>query len=194
MASSAKNTSSAMSAVNSSQGIPPLPPPPSGSQRNAEKKPTPIFSKPPTSSSSYTPTTSDLFTLILQMKGHIQQQDKTNERILREIGDIKKQKRSVEDHSPLMPRSLNFDTLVITSQHSAAPAVQYVGGPRGMHYGSSVMTQASGSYFQPAESLPQHMGSFASPGGYFGTQQIQGSLQVQGSSQIQGFWPVQGSS
>ncbi|MFS7926281.1 hypothetical protein Hanom_Chr04g00295231 [Helianthus anomalus] len=104
-----------MSAVNSSQGIPPLPPPPSGSQKNAEKKPTPIFSKTPTSSTSYTPTTSDLFTLILQMSEHIQQHDKTNERILREIRDIKKQKRLTEDHSPLMPRSLNFDTPVITS-------------------------------------------------------------------------------
>ena len=124
MASQGKTTSSAVSAVNSSQGVPPLPPPPSGSQKNAEKKPTPIFSKPPTSSASYTLTTSDLFTLILQMKDHIQQQDKTNERILREIGDIKKQKRSAEDHSSLMPRSLNFDTPVITSQHSAAPDVQ----------------------------------------------------------------------
>ena len=170
MASSSKNTSTAMSAVNSSQGIPPLPPPPSGSQKNAEKKPTPIFSKPPTSSASYTPTTSDLFTLILQMKEHIQQQDKTNERILREIGDIKKQKRSAEDHSPLMPRSLNFDTPIITSQPSVVPDVQYVGGPRGVHYGSSAITQASGSYFQPVGSHPQHIGSFASSGGYSGAQ------------------------
>ena len=82
MASSLKNTSTTMSAVNSSNGIPPLPPPPAGSQKNAEKKPTPIFSKPLTSSAPYTPTTSDMFTLILQMKEHIQQQDKTNDRIL----------------------------------------------------------------------------------------------------------------
>ncbi|MFS7926278.1 hypothetical protein Hanom_Chr04g00295201 [Helianthus anomalus] len=73
-----------------------------------------------------------------------------------------------------MPQSLNFDTPVITSQHSAALDVQYVGGPRGMHYGSSAMTQASGSYFQPAGSLPKHMGSFASSWGYLGDQQIQG--------------------
>ncbi|MFS7947437.1 hypothetical protein Hanom_Chr06g00548271 [Helianthus anomalus] len=147
MASSSKNTSTTMSVVNSSQGIPPLPPPPSGPQKNAEKKPTPIFTKPPTSSASYTPTTSDLFTLILQMKEHIQQQDKTNERILREIGDIKKQKRSAEDHSPLMPRSLNFDTPIITSHPSVIPDVQYVRGPKGVHYESSAMTQASGLYF-----------------------------------------------
>ena len=60
-----------------------------------------------------------MFTLILQMKDHIQQQDKTNERILKEIEDVKKQKKTAEDHSPLVPRSLNFDTPVVTSQPSA---------------------------------------------------------------------------
>ncbi|KAJ0588958.1 putative retrotransposon gag domain-containing protein [Helianthus annuus] len=194
MASSSKHTSTAMSAVNPSQGIPPLPPPPAGPQKNAEKKPTPIFSKPPTSSASYTPTTSDLFTLILQMKDHIQQQDKTNERILKEIGDIKKQKSSAEDHSPLVPRSLNFDTPVITSQPSVIPDVQYVGGPKGVHYGSTTMTQASGSHFQPAGSHPQHAGSFTSSGGYPGAQQIQGFWPFQGSSQVQGSSFVPGSS
>ncbi|KAJ0681778.1 hypothetical protein HanPI659440_Chr16g0639901 [Helianthus annuus] len=194
MASSLKNTSTAMSAVNSSQGIPPLPPPRAGSQKNAEKKPTPIFSKPPTSSASYTPTTSDMFTLILQMKDHIQQQDKTNERILKEIGDLKKQKKAAEDHSPLVPRSLNFDTPVITSQPSVVPDVQYVGGPKGVHYGSAIVAQASGSYFQPAGSYPQHMGSFMNSGGYSGAQQNQGSSFVPGSSQVQGSSFVPGSS
>ncbi|KAF5756720.1 hypothetical protein HanXRQr2_Chr17g0818101 [Helianthus annuus] len=115
MASSAKSTSSSMSAITSSQGVPPLPPPPFGSQKNAEnaaKRQSPIFAKPPSSSISSNPTNNDLFTLILQMRDHIQEQDKTNERILRETGDIKKQKKSVEDHSPLIPRSLNFDTPV----------------------------------------------------------------------------------
>ncbi|KAJ0640403.1 hypothetical protein HanOQP8_Chr16g0611011 [Helianthus annuus] len=135
------------------------------------------------------------------MRDHIQEQDKTNERILKEIGDIKKQKRSVEDHSPLMPRSLNFDTPVITSQHSAAPDVQYLGGLARMRSGSSAMTQALGSYFQPSGSSVQHQGSFfqhqgsfTSSGGYMGTQPAQGSSQFQGSSQVQGFSQVQGSS
>ncbi|KAF5789478.1 putative retrotransposon gag domain-containing protein [Helianthus annuus] len=194
MASSLKNTSTAMSAVNSSQGIPPLPPPPAGSQKNAEKKPTPIFSKPLTSSASSTPTTNDMFTLILQMRDHIQQYDKTNDRILKEIGDLKKQKKATEDHSPLVPRSLNFDTPVITSQPSMIPDVQYVGGPKGVHYGSAIVTQASGSYFQPAGSYPQHMGSFMNSGAYSGAQQIQGSSFVPGSSQVQGSSFVPGSS
>ncbi|KAJ0570566.1 hypothetical protein HanHA300_Chr05g0179491 [Helianthus annuus] len=152
MASSLKNTSTAMSAVNSSQGTPPLPPPPAGSQKNAEKRPTPIFSKPSSSSAltSSAPSTSDIFTLILQMRDRMQQQDETNDRILKEIGDLKRQKKTAEDHSPLMPKSLNFDTPMITSQPSEIPDIQHVGGSRGVHFGSSTVTQASGSYFQPA--------------------------------------------
>ncbi|MFS7995937.1 hypothetical protein Hanom_Chr12g01124021 [Helianthus anomalus] len=57
------------------------------------------------------------------MKVYMQHQDKTNERILREIDDIKKLKRSAEDHSPLIPISLNFDTPAITAQQSAAPDI-----------------------------------------------------------------------
>ncbi|KAF5759410.1 hypothetical protein HanXRQr2_Chr16g0740931 [Helianthus annuus] len=100
-----------------------------------------------------------------------------------------------------MPRSLNFDTPVITSQHSAAPDVQYLGGLARMRSGSSAMTQALGSYFQPSGSSVQHQGSFfqhqgsfTSSGGYMGTQPAQGSSQFQGSSQVQGFSQVQGSS
>ncbi|MFS7927076.1 hypothetical protein Hanom_Chr04g00304671 [Helianthus anomalus] len=119
---------------------------------------------------------------------------KTNEKIFKEIGDIKKQKRSAEDQSPLVPRSLNFDTPVITSQPSVVPDVQYVGGPKGVHYGSTIVTQASGSYFQPAGSYPRHMGSFISSGGYSGAQQVQGSSFVPGSSQVQGSSFVPGSS
>ena len=133
MASSLKNTSTAMSAVNSSNGIPPLPPPPAGSQKNAEKRPTPIFSKPSSSAlTSSAPSTSDIFTLILQMRDRMQQQDETNDRILKEIGDLKRQKKTAEDHSPLMPKSLNFDTPMITSQPSEAPDIQHMGGLRGV--------------------------------------------------------------
>ena len=129
MASSLKNTSTAMSAVTSAQTT--LPPPPAGSQRNAEKRPTPSFSKPPSSSAmnSSIPSTSDVFTLILQMKDRMQRQDETNDRILREIGDLKRQKKAAEDHSPLMPKSLSFDTPMITSQPSGIPDVQIMGLP-----------------------------------------------------------------
>ncbi|KAF5764494.1 putative retrotransposon gag domain, aspartic peptidase domain superfamily [Helianthus annuus] len=189
MASSLKNTSTAMSAVNSSTGIPPLPPPPAGSQKNAEKRPTTISPKPSSSAlTSSVPSTSDIFTLILQMRDRMQQQDETNDRILREIGDLKRQKKTAEDHSPLMPKSLNFDTPIITSQPSEVPDIQYMGGSRGVHCGPATMTQASGSYFQPAGSYTQHMGSFMSLGSSFvpGSSQVQGSSFVPGSSQVQG--------
>ncbi|KAJ0480897.1 putative retrotransposon gag domain-containing protein [Helianthus annuus] len=193
MASSLKNTSTAMSAVTSSQNT--LPPPPAGSQKNAEKRPTPTNSKPPSSSAmnSYTPSTSDVFTLILQMKDRMQRQDETNERILREIGDLKRQKKAAEDHSPLMPKSLSFDTPMITSQPSGVPDVQIMGESRGLHLGSTAMTQASGSHFKPAGSYPQHMGSFMNSGAYPGAQQFQGSYFVPGS-QGQGSSFVLGSS
>ncbi|KAM0063925.1 hypothetical protein Hdeb2414_s0003g00096611 [Helianthus debilis subsp. tardiflorus] len=200
MASSLKNTSTAMSAVTSSQTT--LPPPPAGSQKNAEKRPTPTFSKPSSSSAmnSSIPSTSDVFALILQMKDRMQRQDETNERILRQIGDLKKQRRTAEDHSPLMPKSLSFDTPMITSQSSGAPDVQIMGESKGLHLGSAAMTQASGSHFQPAGSYLQHMGSFMNSGTYPGAHQFQGSYFVPGSSQVQGssFAPgssqVQGSS
>ncbi|KAF5777072.1 hypothetical protein HanXRQr2_Chr12g0531361 [Helianthus annuus] len=196
MASSLKNTSTAMSAVNSSNGIPPLPPPPAGSQKNAEKRPTPISSKPSSSSlTSSIPSTSDIFTLILQMRDRMQQQDETNDRILKEIGDLKRQKKTAEDHSPLMPKSLNFDTPMITSQPSEVPDIQHMCGSRGVHFGPAVVTQASGSYFQPAGSYTQHMGSFMNSGSSFvpGLSQVQGSSLVPGSSQIQGSLQMPGS-
>ena len=110
-------------------------------------------------------------------------------------GSFAKLIKSAEDHSPLMSRSLNFDTPVITSQHFAAPDVQYQGASIGMRSGSSVMSQARGSSFQPSGSSFQHQGFFTSLGGCMGTQPIQGSSsQVQGSSQVKGSSQVQGSS
>ncbi|KAJ0847567.1 putative retrotransposon gag domain, aspartic peptidase domain superfamily [Helianthus annuus] len=149
MASSLKNTSTAMSAVTSSQTT--LPPPSAGSQKNTEKRSTPTFSKPLSSSAmnSSIPSTSDVFALILQMKDRMQRQDETNDRILREIGDLKRQKKAAEDHSPLMPKSLSFDTPMITSQPSGIPDVQIIGELRGSHLKSAAMTQTSGSHFQP---------------------------------------------
>ncbi|KAJ0861981.1 putative retrotransposon gag domain-containing protein [Helianthus annuus] len=200
MASSLKNTSTAMSAVTSSQIT--LPPPPAGSQKNTEKRSTPTFSKPLSSSAmnSSIPSTSDVFALILQMKDRMQRQDETNERILREIGDLKRQKKAAEDHSPLMPKSLSFDTPMITSQPSGIPDVQITGESRGSHLNSAAMTQTSGSHFQPVGSYPQYMGSFRNSGAYPETQQfpgsyfIPGSFQGQGSSFVPGSSQVQGSS
>ncbi|KAM0048725.1 hypothetical protein Hdeb2414_s0008g00277751 [Helianthus debilis subsp. tardiflorus] len=194
MASSLKNTSTAMSAVTSSQNT--LTPPPARSQKNAEKRPTSTFSKPPSSSAmnSSIPSTSDVFALILQMKDRMQRQDETNDRILSEIGDLKRQKKAAEDHSPLMPKSLSFDTPMITSQPSRILDVQIIVKSRGLHLGSTATTQASGSHFQPTGSYPQYMGSLMNSGAYPGAQQFQGSYFVPGSSQVQGSSFVPGSS
>ncbi|MFS7985155.1 hypothetical protein Hanom_Chr11g00995221 [Helianthus anomalus] len=159
MASQGKTTSSSMSAITSSQGIPPLPHVPFASQKNANnatKKTTPVFTKAPTVVSSSTPTNSDLYSLIFQMKGYMQQQDETNGQILREIDENKKLKKSVEDHSPMMPRLLDFTTPPTTIQHSKSSGVQHQGGSSSVQYGSSAMTQAQGPYFQPQGSSFQH--------------------------------------
>ncbi|KAJ0726241.1 hypothetical protein HanPI659440_Chr12g0468061 [Helianthus annuus] len=114
MASHAKTTSSSMPAITSSQSIPPLPPVPSGSQKNAEnvaKKPTPVFSKPTTVVSS-SPTNNDLYSLILQMGDYMQQQNRTNDRILRESDEIKK----IEEVSG---GSLSIGVEITEFQHSS---------------------------------------------------------------------------
>ncbi|KAJ0437628.1 hypothetical protein HanHA300_Chr16g0604361 [Helianthus annuus] len=123
----------------------------------------------------------------------MQRQDETNDRILREIGDLKRQKKAAEDHSPLMPKSLSFDTPMITSQPSGIPDVQIIGESRGSHLNSAAMTQTSGSHFQPVGSYPQYMGSFMNSGAYPGAQQFQGSYFVPGSFQGQGSSFVPGS-
>ncbi|KAJ0480769.1 hypothetical protein HanIR_Chr13g0635381 [Helianthus annuus] len=96
-------------------------------------------------------------------------------------GSFAKLIKLAEDHYPLMSRSLNFDTPVITSQHFAAPDVQYQGASTGMRFGSSVMSQARGSSFQPSGSSFQHQGFFTSLGGCMGTQPIQGSSSQAGA-------------
>ncbi|KAJ0942255.1 putative retrotransposon gag domain-containing protein [Helianthus annuus] len=95
-----------------------------------------------------------------------------------------------------MPKSLNFDTPMITSQPSGVPNIQHIDGLRGVHFGPAAVTQASGSYFQPAGSYTQHMGSFMNSGSSFvpGSSQVQGSSFVPGSSQVQGSSFVPGSS
>ncbi|MFS7985038.1 hypothetical protein Hanom_Chr11g00993611 [Helianthus anomalus] len=110
MASQGKPTSSAMLPVTSSQisaSLPHIPPPYQKDPDNTQKKTSLVFQglKVSTSSSS-TSTNSDISILFSKIKSYMEQ-DKTNQRILREIDDIKKQKRPAEDHSPLVPRILD---------------------------------------------------------------------------------------
>ncbi|MFS7912034.1 hypothetical protein Hanom_Chr02g00125081 [Helianthus anomalus] len=120
--------------------------------RKRRRRKPPFFSKTTTVVSS-TPANNDLCSLILQMRGYMQQKDETNGKILCEIDEIKKLKKSTEDHFALMPRSLDFATPPRTIQHSKGSGVQYHGGLSSMKYGSSAMTQAQGSYFQPSNPL-----------------------------------------
>ncbi|MFS7934448.1 hypothetical protein Hanom_Chr05g00391681 [Helianthus anomalus] len=119
MASQGKATSSAMPTVTSSQttmSLHPIPPPLYTNVENYEKT---VFQGSKTSTtSSCTNTNSDIFVLFSQIKSYMEQQYKTNQRILRGIDDIKKQKRPAEDQSPLVPRVLEFVTPATTTQQS----------------------------------------------------------------------------
>ncbi|MFS7897346.1 hypothetical protein Hanom_Chr08g00721531 [Helianthus anomalus] len=114
MASHGKSTLSDMPAVTTSQtsaSLHPIPPPYQKSVDNAQKKTSSVFQGSKVSTSFFsTNTISDISVLFSQIKSYMEQQDKTNQRILREIDDIKKQKRPVEDHSRLVPKMLDFIT------------------------------------------------------------------------------------
>ncbi|MFS8018559.1 hypothetical protein Hanom_Chr15g01393431 [Helianthus anomalus] len=156
MASQGKSTSASMPTATSSQSsmpLPPIPPPFQKNNETAEKKISSIFqgSKTSTTSSS-TNTDNKLSILYSQMTNYVEQQNKTNQKILCEIEDIKKQKRPVEYQSPLMPRVLDFVTLVSTTQQSIGSTIQ----PKGsfiLKQGSLAMTQSQGSFFHPGGSL-----------------------------------------
>ncbi|KAJ0867448.1 hypothetical protein HanRHA438_Chr12g0563321 [Helianthus annuus] len=100
------------------------------------------------------------------MRGYMQQRDETNGWILREIDEIKKLKKSTEDHSPLMLRSLDFTTPSLTIQFSKGSGVQ-IQGSSILRQGSLESAQPQGSYFQPQGSSFQYQGS---------SSQYQGSL------------------
>ncbi|XP_035839912.1 uncharacterized protein LOC118487310 [Helianthus annuus] len=78
------------------------------------------------------------------MKSYIEQQDKTSQRILHEIDDIKKQKRPAEDQYPLVPRVLDFVTPTTTAQQSRVSITQPQGSSI-QHQGSLAMTLPQGS-------------------------------------------------
>ncbi|MFS8010730.1 hypothetical protein Hanom_Chr14g01300431 [Helianthus anomalus] len=91
-----------MPAITSSQTsalLPPIPPPYQKNADNTQKKTSSVFQGS-------------------KIKSYMEQQDKTNQRILREIDEIKKHKRPAEDHSPLVPRMLDFVTLANAAQQS----------------------------------------------------------------------------
>ncbi|MFS7925654.1 hypothetical protein Hanom_Chr04g00287631 [Helianthus anomalus] len=116
--------------------------------------------------------------LYSQIKNYMEQQDKTNQRILLNIDDIKKQKRPTEDQSPLMPRVLDFVTPASTSEHSRGSVIQpqrssiYQQGSLAMtrsqgsfihQQGSLAMTQPQGSYFNQKGSSARVQGSMDYP-------------------------------
>ncbi|MFS8033082.1 hypothetical protein Hanom_Chr17g01565281 [Helianthus anomalus] len=109
------------------------------------------------------------------MKSYMEQQNQTNQKILREIEDIKKQKRPAEDQSPLMPRVLDFVTPTSTTQQprrsTIEPQESFIA-----QQGSLAMTQPQGSFLRSEGYgemlLPQ--GSYYHQQGYLA--QVQGSM------------------
>ena len=115
MASQSKAVSSSMPSVTSA-GIS-LPPPPvfPGSGKTAgtvQKKPTAVFqgSRISAAATSTVNTNSDITLLFSQVKNYMEQQSKTNQRILQEIEDIKSSKKPTEEYSTYMARTLDFAT------------------------------------------------------------------------------------
>ncbi|MFS8017228.1 hypothetical protein Hanom_Chr15g01377941 [Helianthus anomalus] len=114
----------------------------------------------------------------------MEQQDKTNQRILREIDDIKKQKTPTEDHSPLVPRMLDFVTPTNAAQQSRVSNTQPQGSST-LQHGSLAMTLPQGSSIHQLGSVTmnQPQGSFHHLKGYMETFPVQGSyFNNQGSS------------
>ncbi|MFS7902761.1 hypothetical protein Hanom_Chr01g00015071 [Helianthus anomalus] len=132
MASQGKSTSSAMPTVTSSQtnvSLPPIPPPFQKNVENAQKKMSSVFQGSKTSITLSSTNTNQRY---------MEQQDKTNQRILREIDDIKKQKRPEEDQSQLVPRVLDFAIPATTTQQPRRYTIY--------QQGSLAMTQSQGSF------------------------------------------------
>ncbi|MFS7905387.1 hypothetical protein Hanom_Chr01g00047061 [Helianthus anomalus] len=150
MASQEKSTSTTMPTTTSSQSSMPLPPIPPPFQKNTEiakKKTSSVFQGSKTSAtSSSSNTDNELSVLYSLMKSYMEQQNKTNQKILCEIEDIKKQNRLAEDQSPLMPRVLDFVTPTSITQQSKGSTIQPQGSfPRSEGYVE--MFQPQGSYF-----------------------------------------------
>ena len=104
----------------SSQLSLPMPPPFTGAQRIAStglRKENPVFqgSKSSTTTSAVT-SNNDVSVLFSQFKSYMDQQNKTNRKILREIEDLKRSRGPAEDQTPLIPRVLDFVTPGSTAQ------------------------------------------------------------------------------
>ena len=148
MASQGKAASNVMPAVTSSQtgaSLPPIPPMIQKNNDASQKKSTAVFqgSKSPGISSSNT-TNNDVSVLVSQMRSYMEQQERTNQKILREIDEMKKQKKPMEEQSPLVPRVLDFvspDSIVQQSRGMSSQAQ----GSSFRHQGSSDVQQGLGS-------------------------------------------------
>ncbi|KAK1411207.1 hypothetical protein QVD17_37753 [Tagetes erecta] len=138
------------------------------------KKPIAVFqgSKLPTTPSTVN-TNHDISMMFMHMKTFMDQQNITNQRILREIEDIKKSKKHMEEVSPYMPKALDFNTLGSLAQQNMGS-----------------MFQPSTPTFQQGSSMQNQQGSFNRPG----SSNFQGSYNQPGSSMPQGSFHQVGSS
>ena len=132
-----------------------MPPPPAGviskKPDNAQKKAaTPVFSgSKPSSQDPVMISNNEVLSMYKRLQEQMENQNKINQMLVRELEDLKKSKKPVEEFSPLFPRSLDF-----TPQGSSGLFQQ--SGSSGLYHqsGSSVPYQQVVS-----SGLPQGSGS-----------------------------------
>ena len=94
----------------------------------------------------------------------MEQQKKTNQLLMREIEDMKKSKKSVEDMTPLVPRVLDFTTPGFSaSQHVGSLTASYAGHSAPYHQwrpSTIPLSESSAPLFQGSSALHQ-LGSSA---------------------------------
>ena len=91
MASQGKAASNPIPAITSSQSgasLPPIPPMLQKNTDNSQKKSTAVFQSKSSGISSSSTINNDVSVLVSQMKSYMEQQERTNQKILREIEEI----------------------------------------------------------------------------------------------------------
>jgi hypothetical protein len=111
-----------------------LPPPPGNAQKNAVSKRTnlPVFSG---SQSQTLPviTNNDIFAMMRQVKNQMDEQTRANQCLFKELEEIKKSRKPVEEMTPLLPRTLNFGSAGSSLQQPQMSSAAYSSGTTFLH-------------------------------------------------------------
>ncbi|KAK9073783.1 hypothetical protein SSX86_006377 [Deinandra increscens subsp. villosa] len=143
------NPQKAVSASTSSS-IPPIPSL-SGSQKKTNdrqkkvdeqprKTDYPVFTGSQVQSVDPVITNNDLFSLIKQVKNQMDQQEKTNLTVMKEIEELKKSRKPMEEQSPLFPRHLDFN-----ASGSSDPSRYNYKSASGFTTAPTITSQAAGN-------------------------------------------------